>query len=419
MRHHSKLSASKAARWTACPGSIPLTEYLLEKEIIFKQDGNDASREGTALHAVMEHCLIHKINAIDVEKLTYDDHGQTCTIEPDDEQIEAVQFVLDKARSLGTDIMTETRVNYGHKLKTIVAEAFGTVDIAVVNKADLHIVDAKFGRHYVDEFQNKQMLLYAIGMVNSLEALGEEIKTVTMHIAQPRCNNAERSGWTISREELDDWIDYFATKAKEVYQAQDELSVTKAGIAKDWTQKSLSPSNDACRWCEATPACPARQQMFNEEFDVLPETIERIELLTPERLADVLDKAELVTKFIEAVKAQAFHRLLNGMPVDGYHLILGRQGNRQWIDPEGVELDLKKKEIELDRDELFEAPKMKTPAKLEKSLSKLVGSAKEASAIIDELTERAEPKPTLAPLSKSGKPWVAPDVKDDFDPVKL
>jgi hypothetical protein len=64
-------------------------------------DSSDYAKEGTALHAVSAHCLETNQDAVEwIDRpFKYEDHGEPCTIEIDEEQAEAVQVFLDVIRA--------------------------------------------------------------------------------------------------------------------------------------------------------------------------------------------------------------------------------------------------------------------------------------------------------------------------------
>lgn len=405
---HSKLSASASSRWTTCPGSVPLSVGASDST-------SYAALEGTALHAVMEKCLIEKIDAVDVAEITIMERGEEHHFTLTDEQQEAVQYVLNHAYSVkakdGT-LLTETKVLYGRAINRPDDQAFGTVDIAIVNDQHLHIIDAKFGRRFVDPVENTQMLLYAIGMVDTLELLEGRMDQITMHISQPRLSGATPGdGWTVTRGELDGWIDFFEKAAAEVERAGEER------MDAAWKERYLRPSEEACLYCRAAAHCPALREVYKtseqgavavadpDEFELLDSAdLEEVDL------GEVLKTAPLVERFLEAVREKAMTTLLDGKPVVGFKLIEGRQGNREWGDEKAVE-----SEFQILGPDLYTKPKIKSPAQLEKALRDAGASKASATEQVDKLTVRDPAKPSMVPETQPGRPWSA---EADFDIVK-
>lgn len=397
---HSKLSASASSRWTVCPGSIPLSVGASDK-------ASFAALEGTALHAVMEKCLLQGIDAADVPEITIVERGEKHTFELNDEQHEAVQVVLDKARSLvATDgtLMTETKVLYGRAINQPDAEAFGTVDIAIVNGKHLHIVDAKFGRRFVDPVENTQMLLYGIGMLDTIELLEDRMEQVTMHISQPRLAGGSAEGWTQNREQMDDWIEFFHKAADRVAQASAQP------MTQQWQDKYLKPTEEGCHFCRAAAHCPALRRLNEGMIANAVEAADPadFEVIVSDKLQDfdiseILKQAPLVRRFLDAVEAKAMSDLLDGKQVEGYKLIEGRQGNRKWGDEDAAEEAFA--DLGTSR---YSKPKLLTPAQMVKAIREVKGMSKaDAENEVNQMTVRDPAKPSMVPENQPGKPWSA------------
>lgn len=397
---HSKLSASASSRWTVCPGSIPLSVGASDK-------ASFAALEGTALHAVMEKCLLQGIDAADVPEITIVERGEKHTFELNDEQHEAVQVVLDKARSLvATDgtLMTETKVLYGRAINQPDAEAFGTVDIAIVNGKHLHIVDAKFGRRFVDPVENTQMLLYGIGMLDTIELLEDRMEQVTMHISQPRLAGGSAEGWTQNREQMDDWVAFFRKAADRVAQASAQP------MTQQWQDKYLKPTEEGCHFCRAAAHCPALRRLNEGMIANAVEAADPadFEVIMSDKLQDfdiseILKQAPLVRRFLDAVEAKAMTDLLDGKQVEGYKLIEGRQGNRKWGDEAAAEEAFA--DLGTSR---YSNPKLLTPAQMVKVIRDVKGMSKaDAENEVNQMTVRDPAKPSMVPENQPGKPWSA------------
>jgi len=94
-RAHSRLGASIAHRWLACPGSVRLSYGIEDKQTIF-------AAEGSAAHELAEMCLRKNFApAADFigETIIVGNH----TFEVDEEMAEAVQLYVDTVRALYED----------------------------------------------------------------------------------------------------------------------------------------------------------------------------------------------------------------------------------------------------------------------------------------------------------------------------
>ena len=197
-----------------------------------------------------------------------------------------------------------------------VPDGFGTGDFLLVADKELNVVDFKYGRGvavYADH--NPQMMLYAIGALNLFDCL-YDIEQVTMTIYQPRISNV--STWTITAEELYKWAEEeLKPKAKQAANGEGEF------VPGSW-----------CRFCKARTTCRARAESFLElaRLEFQPPA-----LLSDEEVAEVLEKAEELSKWAEDIMAYAQAQAIeNGKHWEGYKLVEGRSV-RKFTDSAKVE----------------------------------------------------------------------------------
>lgn len=233
---HAKLSASGSGRWMACPGSVILEE-------LFEDEGSVYAEEGTNAHAVAEARLRAELDPTDAKK---QDKVNTLreTTSP-----EMWQFTGRYAEYCMNII--ETMQLDGHQARAYieqmvrfdrwVPDAFGTVDFCAVGGDDLHIVDFKYGKGVpVNAVNNSQMRAYALGFLQEMECIYDNLETVTMHIVQPRINNISTE--TLTVKELLEWAD-------------GELK-PRADKAANSTREYATGGQ--CKFCKAKAACRAR-----------------------------------------------------------------------------------------------------------------------------------------------------------------
>lgn len=366
-----------------------------------------AAREGTALHELAHQCLEQEVKAVEFESIKFSNEGTPDEMELNEEQQEVVQAVVDYVVATPGSKLYEQKVSYGRAIGQDPKLAFGTADYVVLDGEDLHVMDAKFGRRFVDCFENTQMLLYGIGVVDALETLGDEIKTISFHILQPRVGGkVAKDPWVITRTELDEWIDLLKDKAVMVAKAIE----TFAPENKVWQQDFLEPSEDACFYCPAAAACPALEQVTKEPAAQVAHSAEDGEFapltvtdkLSGRVLAQKLRVIPLLEIFIKAVQAEAYRALSDGQEVEGFKMILGRQGHRRWADEQAALA--KAQELGLTKDQAQAEPKLKSPAQLQKTLAEIVDKDA-AKAIVDDLVVRNAAKPTMVKSEVPGEPW--------------
>lgn len=357
---HALLSPSGAKKWLACSASL-----ACEKDI--PNTSGKAAVLGTAMHTIAEVHLNQYIKgtALPLERevgayVLDEGKGQIkALISPmkgavliTADMIEQVRKYTDYCKPI-IDVATyaklEMRVNLTEVLhpgymfrvagvagegnagvfKTV--ETFGTADLVAVQElanTDEHMLiigDLKTGRHRVEAKENKQLMLYALGVYRRLKRR-YNITVVRLVIFQPYAGGA--SEWDISVEGLE----LFAKFAhKRALLALDAYSRGK----KNLKASDFKPSVDGCQWCRFSEQCAARTKTVNS---VLAEELEddfALEL-TPEQLVAEYEKLPLLRQHIDKVEKAMAAALHSGKKVPGYKLVEGKMGNRAWKDAEKV-----------------------------------------------------------------------------------
>lgn len=357
---HALLSPSGAKKWLSCAASL-----ACEKDI--PNTSGKAAVLGTAMHTIAEVHLNQYIKgtALPLEREVGAyvlDEGKgliKALISPmkgavliTADMIEQVRKYTDYCKAI-IDVATyaklEMRVNLTEVLhpgymfrvagepgggnagvfKTV--ETFGTADLVAVQEranTDEHMLiigDLKTGRHHVEAKENKQLMLYALGVYRRLKRR-YNITVVRLVIFQPYAGGA--SEWDISVEGLE----LFAKFAqKRALLALDAYSRGK----KNLKASDFKPSVDGCQWCRFSEQCAARTKTVNA---VLAEELEDDSALelTPEQLVAEYEKLPLLRQHIDKVEKAMAAALHSGKKVPGYKLVEGRPGNRAWKDTDAV-----------------------------------------------------------------------------------
>lgn len=233
---HAKLSASGSTRWMACPGSVVL-------ESLFEDEGSPYAEEGTKAHAVAEARMRARIApesrkaATDAERAKNDADEEMWAFTGKYE--EYCGNIIDTMQLDGHTVRAyvEQRVCFDRW----VPDGFGTVDFCAVGGNDLHIVDFKYGKGVpVSAIDNSQMRSYALGFLQEMECIYDNLQTVTTHIVQPRINNYSTE--TMQVKDLLAW-------------AEKELK-PRAQRANSQTREYDIGKH--CKFCKAKALCKAR-----------------------------------------------------------------------------------------------------------------------------------------------------------------
>lgn len=353
---HALLSPSGAKKWLACSASL-----ACEKDI--PNTSGKAAVTGTACHTIAEMHLNQYIKgtALPLERevgayVLDEGKGQIkALISPmkgavliTADMIEQVRKYTDYCKAI-IDVATYAKLEMRVNLTEVLhpgyegVETFGTADIVAVQElanTDEHMLiigDLKTGRHRVEAKENKQLMLYTLGVYRRLKRR-YNITVVRLVIFQPYAGGA--SEWDISVEGLE----LFAKFAqKRALLALDAYFRGK----KNLKASDFKPSVDGCQWCRFSEQCAARTKTVNS---VLAEELEDdfVLELTTEQLVVEYEKLPLLRQHIDKVEKAMSATLHSGKKVPGYKLVEGRPGNRAWKDADAIEVshgDILKKEV--------------------------------------------------------------------------
>jgi hypothetical protein len=415
---HSKYSASGFEAAMLCPGKTVLEVGKTEKPKIY-------SATGTMAHTILSEC-------IDAGVLAATRLGETHTVEGfkidvDQEMVAAVQTTIDNIREIVGDgwLLPEQRVNYASYLAVPDVDGWGTSDIIALRGAELQVHDYKDGRGvevYADE--NPQMLLYALGALIDVRAMGEEPETVRLVIHQPRIKSAP-SEWTCTVAELETWGKSTARSAAITRQNAEKHHVARYHLyPREWEQTYLRPNDKSCKFCKAKATCPALRNLAvdtmgsskatPEDFAVSPiECTPKDQ--TTQWLAVFMDKADLIEDWLSAVRAEVFQRLEGGVQVPGYKLVTGKRGNRAWGNTTEAETLLKTMRLKVEEMYDLKLISPTTAEKLTAGEKPLIGPRQWAK--VKALITQADGKPSVAPLSDKRPALDVAPVADSFADV--
>tara|TARA_R110002020_G_scaffold73888_4_gene189507 strand:+ start:490 stop:1548 length:1059 start_codon:yes stop_codon:yes gene_type:complete len=197
---------------------------------------------------------------------------------------------------------------------------FGTADFITYDPDEdvMSICDLKYGRKDVDPTENPQAMAYALG---ALLSLGLSPLHIDIYIIQPR--GQSHSG-----------VKHWRTTALDLMVWGNE--VLKPGVAEMQKASAGLTPGDHCLFCPSKSGCPALRDLSKSvsktQFSAVPPPAGD---MTDQELSDVLQKAEVINVWINAVRAEASHRLDRGAKVPGFKLV-PKRAMRKFVNPEWV-----------------------------------------------------------------------------------
>lgn len=370
-RAHALLSPSSSHRWMNCTPSARLEENI-------PSTGSAASEEGTVAHELAEHAI---------RKYLAGEYTPLLDELPVPDEIRDNKYYSSEMEHYVTDYVcyvcdiyeleegAKMSIERKFDLTTYVPECFGSCDCDIVGNTVLNIIDLKYGKGVqVDANGNSQLMMYAIGVLNSLEPHHRaKIEKVRMHIAQVRLGNY--SVFEMSAQDLTHWaIHVLRPTAEKAFAGQGE---TKVGAH--------------CKFCKFKAPCRAQRDALVNEFETHGET----KALSLEEIGDILNKADMFSDWLASVKQFAMSEALSGKHVNGWKLVEGRSAR---VIKDEAEALKRLTEAGFDRETLINT-KIKGIGDLERTVGK-----KPLTVLLDGVIIKPQGAPTLAPESDKREP---------------
>lgn len=293
------------------------------------------------LHSLAALCLNTGVAAVRYVGIVREQAGYQFDLT--EEQAEAVQSYVDKLREYadGGELFVEQRVPVGHI--TGEAGAEGTADGIVIQGDELQVHDAKFGRVRVNAERNPQTMLYALGALEKYGLL-YDLARVRLVIHQPRIGN------------LDEWactVDELAGFAHTVKACGETVHEAHIAADRDELTPYLNPGESQCHYCKAKPVCAALAAKVEEAVGMpLAVIVKQQATEKPASLPIAAKAVPLVRLWCNAVDEELTRVALAGEKVDGFKVVRGRMGNREWADAIKAE-EMLTKSFRLTKDEAY------------------------------------------------------------------
>ncbi|EIX3645012.1 DUF2800 domain-containing protein [Salmonella enterica] len=354
---HALLSPSGSAKWLGCAASL-ICEYDIPNT------SGAAAVNGTCMHLLAETVLNRVIKGEDVRADTYKgvyalNEGKgpiKALVKPEkgavlitDDFVSQVSKYADYCRPIidaAELVEVESRVNLtrvlhpGAELNGETLQTFGTADLVAVMPSAPHdcgtghmliVGDLKTGRHKVLAKENKQMMLYALGLLRVYKRL-YDITAVRLVIFQPYAGGADE--WDTTPEALEQFGKFAQGRA---LRAIDAFQRGKKGLK----PADFRPGNDACQWCRFAEKCNAKRKVASREIEsdladgILADEGTKTEMSLDQLKAEY-DKLPLMRQHIADIEKAMYAALMRGETVEGLKLVEGRPGNRSWDLPDDI-----------------------------------------------------------------------------------
>jgi hypothetical protein len=400
-RAHATWSASATARNWHCAGALTLAQYAPPGK-----ESTHAAR-GTACHQIAEKCLRTGVDAMSF--LDTVEQAKSISVTIDEELANTAQEYVDYVRdgvTAGASLQIEQHFDLV-KLNPPF-DAGGTGDAVLHFSLDkvLEVVDLKAGMGVVDAKGNPQLRTYALGAM--LANPGLDVTQIKVTIIQPRAPHRDGPSETFHVADLVEWTADLLAAMKRSKQAMDEHAAAGGNtvLLDEWNTKWLKPGK--CTFCPVEGSCPALKRdalsVAAVWFDDMDQPrIGNAALDTdPSSLARDLDMIPMLEDWVKARRAFAHAQAEQGVEIPGYQLV-DKIGNRKWADEDAVCGALSPEF----GDTVFNDPKLKSPAQMEK----LLGSKRKA--LIEPFVVREVTGTNLVSTSKTSRP-AAKSVADKF-----
>jgi hypothetical protein len=351
-RAHARLSGSVASIFTVCTGAPELWKGRVRSATGF-------TREGTAAHEIAEGALLDGLTPAAGDVILVEGEFVTVT----DEMLEGVAGYVAHVNLMKRDAewyaiertfdLKSLWEQYG---QTIPEPMFGSADFVGIKGTRLTVMDLKFGKGIpVTAEGNAQLLYYGIGAYLWLSEnhpdMARRMQTVRLVICQPRV-----------RDELSDWeidvIDLLHWAANTLKQAVDDITAGKTQLK----------AGKHCQFCLGKGVCPelAAESMraAKSVFPPMP-----VVDLTDQELSDAYHKADVLSIWMNGVRAELETRVKNGREFEDWKLV-EKRANRAWGDEREAVRMIAERTNGI-RHEFMTEPELLSPAQAEKKAKSL------------------------------------------------
>lgn len=351
-----------------CPGSVVLSEGMPESESKY-------AAEGTRAHAMAERWLTLHIAQ----------HGASPGFKTP-EEVEMgrhVKIYVDECLSL----ISKSAKVFMEKKVAVNSDVYGTADFISwqPNKATLYVRDLKYGAGVsVSVERNVQLRIYALAALMTMKL---PAKIVNIGIVQPRYDHPDGLVRSVDFDPTD-LLDLYADVLDAVVRVG-EATIAKG--SKGWDNAYLRPSEKGCRWCLASPKCPA---LKNKAQSIAKQVFAPGVAYDSLELARVLDFLPILEGWIKNTREFAYGEAEKGSEIPDYKLV-EKQAVRKWL--ETVDREVLAKILGVGADDLLKPAEL---INIGDAVKLAPGkNAKERDVVLEPFIERKSSGHTLVHIS--------------------
>lgn len=305
MNTHAPLAPSSAARIVACPGSAAV-------EARYPDDDTIDKRQGTAAHWADAQLLLgHQIAVGQIAE-----NGEILNVE-----------MVEGAEMCAEHIIERDGFGAGDVEKTIVAapihpDNWGTPDYACYKSETHHLFvdDFKFGRGFVSEIRNYQLIDYAALKAAELGLFDDDELKVTMTIHQPR--NYHQRGPVRS------WTTTLGALREPIHEMRTAFQLAMRPDA-----PVMARDPEACKDCKGRHECEAAIMAEGPAIDLAYSSVPLV--MSPAALSKELRRLKQAEKVIKLRREGIEQSILSTIQRGGivpYFVISHKKGRTVWKD---------------------------------------------------------------------------------------
>lgn len=368
---HAVLSPSSSERWLTCLASVRMGRE------VGKDESSPYAEEGTDAHSVAEvlarRTILHGgLPYRDLDAAMTEKYGEAGYAEMTKHAKGYVEYLRSRMA-----LYSDPKLYLEQKVQTGIEGCWGTSDAVIVAAAEgvLEIHDLKYGAGVaVSAENNPQLKLYALGALERFGLLAD-FSVVVTGVYQPRAfRGSLPTSWEYKVSDLEAWREKIRPLAARALHDDDA---------------PFAPSQEACRWCPAAGVCTAQADhllsIAKDEFRAYADS----DVLSPERMGEILDAADEIRAWLDAVSARAFRRAYEeGQPIPGYKVV--QRGGRRYVADTTAAM-WRLAELGYSTDD-FANTKLRSLGDLEK----ILGGRNELDAALGSCIKISEPKLALA-----------------------